>query len=102
MLTIPFLTPKAKADKPPTPTPTLADGAGWKPPAVKQAERCWTCRYMQYRKPDEKKGAECRRGPPSVLMVPVANALTRQQEIRPAAVWPPVPTEGWCGEWRGA
>jgi hypothetical protein len=61
-----------------------------------KSPRCRDCRFFV----GQKGGGECRRHPPTMVLAP---AKTLQgMDMVPSAAFPPVTTETWCGEFRGA
>lgn len=61
-------------------------------------ERCENCRFVV--------GAECRRNPPSVTLLPAPlppGVIQRPGQhavgILARSQWPPIVADGWCGEW---
>ena len=68
-----------------------------KPPLI-QPDRCGNCKFFEG---DAGQGI-CRARPPvgQIIMVPIQHPVTRQQGMQPQPVstWPPVPADGWCGE----
>jgi hypothetical protein len=49
----------------------------------------------------DKRGGECHRNPPTMVLAPSKNALG-VVEFAPSAAFPPVMTETWCGEYAPA
>jgi hypothetical protein len=61
-------------------------------------KKCSTCRFAKLA--DEKqRGYECHRFPPTPLLVPMDNPMTRETGLALQGYFPPVNADNWCGEW---
>lgn len=60
-----------------------------------------TCGLCKYPASDGQSGLLCRRYPPHPVVVKAEN-VGQQTGVTTTSVFPPVPQNGWCGEWKPA